>query len=365
MDYSKEELYWIWLSSIEGIGVKRFGQLRTMCHSLEEIYNADVDGMARVLGEKAHGNLIAARNKGYLENVMEMLEKKHMSAITPLSRFYPPLLMEIIDAPITLFVIGNPDISQDKSFAVVGSRRATRDGQKAANDLSVSLSKAGVAVVSGLARGIDSCAHVGCLQAGGRTIAVLGCGADVIYPPENGKLYHDILTSNGSIVSEYMPGTQPYSQNFPARNRIISGMCCGVLLVEGAKASGTQITINYALEQGRDVYALPGSIYAPQSEIPNKLIHDGCKMVLDEYDILEEYGWGKRPGEQKPSMIQGLQLTIMEELVVNQLHDEALSYEELRQRTNLDAKQLNSLLTMLELRGIIKQSPGKLYRAYL
>ena len=226
------------------------------------------------------------------------------------------------------------------------------------------LAENGVTVVSGMARGIDSCAHRGALDGHGPTVAVLGCGVDVVYPPENDRLMAEILDSGGAIVSELTPGAPPVPGNFPARNRIISGLSQGTLIVEGAKVSGAMITVNLALEQGRDVFAVPGSIYSPLSSAPNQMILDGATPVLSPWDILEHYRWGCRPNPDSARPAPAPELDPEEEALVAPLRNEALSFEELAQITGLPAAKLNSHLTMLELRGIIEKVPGGLYRAY-
>jgi DNA processing protein len=246
----------------------------------------------------------------------------------------------------------------------VGSRQCTRDGQRAARDFARGLAENGVTVVSGMARGIDSCAHRGALDGHGPTLAVLGCGVDVVYPPENDRLMAEILDSGGAVVSEFVPGTPPTPGNFPARNRIISGLCEGMLIVEGAKASGAMITVNLALEQGRDVFAVPGSIYSPLSAAPNQMILDGAFPALSPWDILEHYRWGQRPAAGGARKAPKPTLDPEEEAIVAPLRNEALSFEELIRITGLSAAKLNSHLTMLELRGIIDKAPGGLYRAY-
>ena len=249
-------------------------------------------------------------------------------------------------------------------FAIVGSRRCTRDGQRAARDIAAHLAREDVIVVSGMARGVDSCAHEGTLSASGRTIAVFGCGVDVIYPPENDRLASQILENGGALVSEYPPGTPPHAGNFPARNRIISGMTPGTLLVEGAKGSGAMITVNFALDQGRDVFAVPGSIYSPLSAMPNQLIVDGAKPVISAWEILDFYRWAEKPAPN-PGPRREIELDDTEKRIVLPLTEQELSFEELLQETQISPAKLNSHLTMLELRGIIVKAPGGMYRAYL
>jgi len=286
-----------------------------------------------------------------------------MRAIPRISEAYPASLHEIFDPPATLYVRGDADLSAERMFAIVGTRRATRDGKRAAREFARTLAGEGVSVVSGLARGVDTAAHEGALEGGAPTIAVLGSGADVIYPPENELLAERILDAGGAVVSEYVPGAEPSKGNFPQRNRIISGLCAGVLLVEGAENSGAMITVNLATEQGRDVFAVPGSIYSPLSAAPNRLIQLGAPPALSGWDILEHYRWASRPAKPAPGAPLP-ELDEEESTLVTALREQELSFDELCSLGKFPAAKLNSLLTMLVLRGIIVKAPGGLYRAY-
>ena len=370
MEYTAMEQYWIWLSSVEGIGAKRFYQLLSVYEDARAVWDA-LGGvlvppeLRDMLGPAALNALREARSEEYFYRLFGALERKGIRAVTRLSDDYPAALTGVYDPPPTLYARGECPLNAEKAFAIVGSRRCTRDGQRAAREIAEGLARAGVTVVSGLARGVDSCAHRGALDGRGRTVAVLGCGADVVYPPENEKLVAEMLDSGGAVISEYAPGTQPLPGNFPPRNRIISGMCAGTLLVEGAKASGAMITVNFALEQGRDVFAVPGSIYSPLSEAPNRMIVDGAIPALSAWEILEYYRWAARPGENAAPKPPAAELTDEERALVEPLREQELSFEELAQLTGLPAAKLNSHLTMLELRGIIEKAPGGMYRAYI
>ena len=355
------EQYWIWLSSVEGIGVKRFYQLLSLYEDARAVWDNVGPDMA-FLGEKALSNLKAARTERVLYRLFSELEKKGITAVTRLSKGYPTRMTTIFDPPPTLYVRGASDLNEGKSLAIVGSRHCSRDGRRAAAEIAEALSREGVTIVSGMARGIDTAAHQGALAAGGRTVAVLGCGADVVYPPENGPLAENILETGGAIVSEYVPGTRPLAQHFPARNRIISALSDGLLLVEAAKGSGAMLTVDYALEQGREVFALPGSIYSPLSAEPNRLIAEGATPALGPWEILEHFRWAARPATGNVKK-RDVQLDADESALIEPLQIEEMSFDELAARTGFNSSKLNSLLTMLELRGIIKQAPGHLYRA--
>ena len=205
---------------------------------------------------------------------------------------YPTLLKEIFNPPRELFIKGSIILEDACAIAIVGTRTPTAYGIKQCEKISCELAKKGITIVSGMARGIDSVAHKSAIKAGGRTIAILGSGLNRIYPPENKKLYEDI-SKNGAVISEFAPNTPPMPYNFPKRNRIISGMAIGVVVVEAAVRSGSLITANFALEQGRDVFAMPGNINSPRSNGTNALIKDGAKLVEDVSDVLNEFEYKK------------------------------------------------------------------------
>ena len=368
MEYTAMDQYWIWLSSVEGIGPKRFYQLLSLYEDARSVWDALGGPLTppdmQCVGPTALNNLRAARDERYFYRLFDRLERGGIRAVTRLDDAYPAALTGIYDPPATLLVRGEWPQDEERALAVVGSRRCTRDGQRAAREFAQGLAESGVTVVSGMARGIDSQAHRGALDGRGRTVAVLGCGIDTVYPPENEGLMNDILDSGGAVISEFFPGTPPVAGNFPARNRIISGLCRGTLLVEGAKASGAMITVNLALEQGRDVFAIPGGIYSPLSSAPNQMILDGAAPALSAWDILEYYRWGHRPGAQAAAKRPSVELSEQELALVQPLREQALSFEELAALTELPPAKLNSHLTMLELRGIIEKVPGGFYRAY-
>ena len=357
------EQYWIWLSSVDGIGPSRFYRLLSQYEDAHVVWDDPDDEGLAFLGPKTLKSLRAARSQEYYFRLFADMERAGMRAVTRISDDYPQALNTIHDPPPTLYVRGDAPLEGERMFAIVGSRRATRDGKRAAREFAATLAREGVCVVSGLARGVDTCAHEGALEGGGATIAVLGSGADVIYPPENEELAARILDGGGAIVSEYPPGTRPSQGTFPARNRIISGLCGGVLMVEGSNTSGAMITVNFATEQGRDVFAVPGSIYSPLSAAPNRLIFDGANPALSAWDILEHYRWAARPADGA-SPRRAVELDEEEKLLVDALLEQELSFDELSALSKFPASKLNSLLTSLELRGIIVKAPGGIYRAY-
>ncbi len=362
MEYGVMEQYWVWLSSVEGIGPKRFYQLLSLYADARDVWEKIGEADMGFLPQNVREALRAARSERYFYELFARLEGRGIRAVTRLSDDYPKRLLETVDPPPTLYVRGEADLSADRMFAVVGARRCSRDGARAAREFSETLARAGVTVVSGLAFGIDAAAHEGAVRADGATIAVLGSGADVIYPAENERLAAEILDKGGAIVSEYPPGMPPLSTNFPARNRIISGMSAGVLLVEGAKKSGAMITVDFALEQNRDVFAVPGSIYAPLSAKPNDIIVQGGLAAVSAWDILSFYKWAERPGAERAARAK-IQLDGDEQAVYATLAREKMTLTELCETTGFTSAKLLSLLTTLELRGIISKQPGGEYRA--
>ena len=365
MDLSTLEQYWVWLSSVEGIGPKRFYQLISIYEDARTVWdNVGDDGM-RFLGKAVLEKLRQARSEQYFYSLFARMEKEGMRAIPRVNDGYPAQLSDIYDPPPTLYALGEVAPEEARRFAIVGSRRCTRDGQRAAREIAETLAREDVTVVSGMAYGVDAAAHEGALIGMGRTVAVLGCGADVIYPQEHEALYRRILDNGGAVLSEYPPGVSPRPANFPARNRIISGLSAGVLIVEGAEKSGAMITVADATDQNRDVFAVPGSIYSPLSAAPNRLIVEGAIPVLSGWDVLEHYRWAARPDASQSAPRNKIVLDPEDDQIVRPLLEQELSFDELANLVDFPTSKLNSHLTMLELRGIIVKVPGGMYRAYL
>ena len=281
--------YWIWLASVEGLGPVKKLALLNKFKSVKKIYNATekeilkVDGMS----DKIVQNMQKAKDAKLLEKYEKYILKNDIKIINISDDNYPVKLKNIYAPPITIFAKGDISLLNSKSIAIVGSREPSKYGIYVAEKFSKELSKEGIAIVSGLAKGIDTFAHVGALSSFGKTIAVLGSGIDVVYPKENAKYYREI-SEKGLIISEYIVGTAPESKNFPQRNRIISGLSDGVLVVEARKNSGTMITTDFALEQGKELYVIPGNITSNLSAGTNNLIKEGAKLVTDVYEILED-----------------------------------------------------------------------------
>ena len=280
---------------------------------------------------------------------------------------YPALLKNIHDPPIVLYVLGNTEALEGRGIAMVGSRAATHYGRDVAGQLAEGLARQGFTIVSGMALGIDTESHKGALAAGGMTIAVLGCGLDVIYPPSNHLLYKQI-TETGAVVSEYPLGTEPDNFRFPARNRIISGLSLGVVVVEATKRSGSLITANHALEQGRDVFAVPGRIDSVKSTGSHALLQEGAKLVLNINDIIEELaptmqiqpGAGLSQAAKNSAGVEGL--SPEEEKIYGFLDVYPSSIDEIIRQSGFTPQKANELLLMMELKGVIESLPGKSYQ---
>jgi DNA processing protein len=281
---------------------------------------------------------------------------------------YPPLLRLIATAPVALYVRGNADVLLSAQLAIVGSRNPTAGGARTASEFAEYLARGGLTITSGLALGIDAAAHEGALKGGGRTVAVLGCGLDEIYPPENGALAARIVAGGGALVSEFPPGTAPRRENFPRRNRLISGLSLGTLVVEAARASGSLITARLASEQGREVFAIPGSIHNPLARGCHQLLRAGAKLVETADDVLSEL---KIPftkqdiTESTPATEKGGPgapgLDKDYEILLDALGFEPQSIDVLVDRTGLPSPHLASMLLILELEGRVGLHPGGRY----
>jgi DNA processing protein len=291
--------------------------------------------------------------------VVAAARRRGMAVIVWAEARYPARLRTIADPPPALFVRGTLD--EAPAVAIVGSRRATPYGRAAAGRLAFDLARAGITVVSGLARGIDAAAHEAALDGGGRTIAVLGCGADVTYPREHRRLAERIVAA-GALMSEFAPGTPPLPGHFPRRNRLISGLALGVVVVEGTADSGALVTVDYALEQGRDVFAVPGSIFSERSRAPHRLLREGARLVEDAEDILEEVGLRgavqERSGASPPSPPGAAGAD--EADVLAALGQGPLPFDDVVDGTGLPAARVAAALTLLELRGLVQTLPGQM-----
>jgi DNA processing protein len=362
---------YIALNMVDGVGPIRVRALLDRFHEPQAILSATKADLMQVegVGEEVARSILGWREKVGLDEELKRIEKAGVHVVTRDDPEYPKNLREVYDPPIILYVKGTLSERDALAIAVVGSRRTTLYGQDMARKLAYQLGRVGVTVVSGLARGIDSAAHTGTLQAKGRTVAVIGCGIDIVYPAENEKLANEIVEKGGAVVTEFPFGVKPDKQNFPMRNRIISGWSLGTVVVEANLKSGALITANQAAEQGRQVFAVPGRADSILSRGTNKLIKDGAKLTEDVEDILGEFEYllPKRATEQAEAASEGggtkpaLVLSDMEEKVMAHLGREETAIDEVIRASGLTTACVSATLLSLEMKRLIRQLPGKLY----
>lgn len=350
--------FWIAISRVPYIGPARIDRLVRRFGSLQAAWAAPAAELRAVLEARPLTQLLDARNRVDPLSAAETINRLGIRAVHVGHPGYPSLLAEISGRPPVLYLRGEFAPSDAGSVAIVGTRRATPYGRQAAERIAGELAQAGVTVVSGLARGVDGVAHRAALEAGGRTIAVLGSGPDVIYPNEHRVLAEHIV-ERGVVVSEQPPGTQPDAQNFPARNRIISGLSLGVVVIEAPMRSGALITATFAADQGREVFVVPGSVFAPSSEGTNALLRDGARIVRDGADVLDDLGLGDH--RAAASMQPQLPLDENELRVLAALRDEARHIDELAEEAGLAAHLASGLLVTLELRGLVRNHGAQYY----
>ena len=283
--------YWIWLSRIKGLGNMRIKKLLEIYKTPENIWNLNYEDILKIngFGEKIANQILEPNYRENLEKYVDYMRKYEIKCISMYDEEYPNKLKNIYDAPIMLYIKGNINILRQRSIAIVGCRACTNYGKEIARNIAYELGNENINVISGLAKGIDSQAHIGCLKSKGKTIAILGSGLDRVYPKEHQGLYNEIIKNDGAVVSEYIIGTEATRLNFPARNRIVSGLSDGVVVVEAKEKSGTLITVDFALEQGKNVFVVPGNITSENSKGTNELIKQGAKCITSVSDILEEY----------------------------------------------------------------------------
>jgi DNA processing protein len=351
--------YWIGFNVVPGIGAARFQALLDFFGDAETAWHADSDSLrAAGLDRRSLESLLTYRARLDLDQEVEKIERVGVQVLTLRGTGYPPLLREVHHPPPVLYVRGELTQADEWSVAFVGTRRATVYGREATRRLAGDLAGAGITIVSGLARGIDAQAHQAALDAGGRTIGVLGCGIDRIYPAENVKLARAIA-DRGALITEYPMGTPPDAANFPPRNRIISGLSLGVVIVEAGETSGAMITAGFALEQGRDVFAVPGPIFSNQSRGTNKLIQNGAKLVLGYEDILQELNLTMVAEHREVQAIVPENET--ESLLLQHLSHEPIHIDEIGRESGLPITTVSSTLALMELKGMVKQVGGMNY----
>jgi len=369
--------YWVALKWVEGVGNVGFKALLEAFGTPQKVFEAPLSMIKAVpgIGDKTAPQIKSFKDWKKVEKELEFADRTCVSIVTSQDPLYPSQLLSTYDYPAFLYVKGHLK-EDDINVAVVGSRTASTYGKFTTERLCRELVLRGITVISGLARGIDSAAHRGALSGKGRTIAVLGCGLDVVYPPENEKLFTEI-SLQGALISEFPFGTPPNAPNFPARNRIISGISLGVVVVEASEKSGSLITARIALEQGREVFAVPGSIDSSGSRGTNKLIKQGAKLIENIEDILEEIlpqvprepksvktdQRQKQPDDHQkiPTSSPDLILKETEKTVWQVLSQKPVHIDQIITSTRLTAHEVLGILLNLELQGLIEQKPGKTY----
>ena len=381
--------YWLWLTELPGLTNQTRLALLQHFPTPEDVYYADPEEVLLTEGiTREQAKLLEDKDCSGADRILADCQQLDLDLLTIQDAGYPNRLRNIYDPPCLLYVRGRlPAFDDEASIAVVGTRDCTPYGVSCAEKLGYGLAAGGAVVVSGLARGVDSAALRGALRAGGTVTAVLGNGLDVVYPPENQYLYEDVAAA-GALISEYPPGTPPEAKHFPVRNRIMSGLCLGTLVVEAPARSGALITAGTALEQGRDVFAVPGPIDAPASVGCNRLIRDGAGLVSDAWDILGEYEPRfpdklRREGARETPAVLGYQarqktepkpvppsvslshndysLTDDQICLLRALTEEPMLVDDLIELTDIPTRRVLSALTVLEIEHLVTQHSGKRY----
>jgi DNA processing protein len=361
--------YWLALNSIRDIGPITAKKLLSAFHSPKSVLNAPLkelqkvgdirDSRARAIKEFSSWDIV--------DRELSMLDELGVRLMTFADRDYPESLRQLDDSPILLYIKGEIRESDKFAVGIVGSRNMSVYGRMIAETFASELASKGLTVISGMARGIDTAAHTGALHGKGRSIAVLGCGIDTTYPPENARLINE-LAGSGAVISEFPLGTPPNRENFPRRNRLISGLSLGVLVVEAAAGSGSLITAACALEQGKDIFAVPGGITAANSVGTNELIKKGAKLVQNVDDIFQELApllrgllgtGGRKKGPGMITDLSGLAINNEEKAICTALGSEPRHIDLIARETGMASRQLLGILLGLELKGIVKQTEGK------
>ena len=347
--------YWLGFNLVRGIGPVRLRRLIDTFGDIATAWTASAQDLrAAKISQRVVNNVLRIRSTfdDDVGKIIRRLEQLHVQVITWDSPEYPVLLRQTKDYPPVLFVRGKLIPSDEWSVAMVGSRKATVYGREVARRLAMDLAHNGITIVSGLARGIDGVSHKAALEAGGRTIAVLGSGVDIIYPNGHRELANNII-DNGALISDYPLGTLPEGSNFPPRNRIISGLSLGTIIVEAGLRSGALITSDFALDQGRDVFAVPGSILSPASAGCNRLLRDGAAIVTEVRDVLETLQLGQVAEKQSAREI--LPENAIEAALWEQLSAEPRHLDDLARKTAIPIELVSSTLVMMELKGMARQ----------
>ena len=353
--------YWVAFNLVKGIGAVRLQALRDHFGDLAVAWQAPLEALqAAGLSLKLAERVVQIRVQVDLEKYLARIGSQGIQILTWEDELYPARLKEIDQPPPVLYVRGSLTAEDAWAVAVVGTRRVSAYGRQVAEELAANLAGNGVTVISGLARGVDGSAHQAALKAGGRTIAVLGCGVDRIYPPEHTQLADKII-ANGALLSDYPPGTPPDASNFPPRNRIISGLSMATVVVEAGETSGALITAQFAVDQGREVFAVPGNILAAQSKGTNRLIAQGAHPMLSAHDLLDVLNL-RRVTEQREirKIILG---NDVEAKLLSVLTHDPIHMDDIRNLTGLPIERVSATLVMMELKGLVRQVGGMNYVA--
>lgn len=357
------KLYWIGFNLVKGIGPVRLQALLDHFGSIQSAWNAHVaDLQAAGLNQKTIESFLQVRNNQDLAAYYEKISSEGIQVLCWEDDAYPVRLKNIPHPPPVMYIRGDLLAEDHWAVAIVGTRRVTSYGRQVTEQVAAYLARQGITVISGLARGVDGTAHHTALQNGGRTIAVLGCGVDQIYPPEHRQLADKIL-QNGAIISDYPPGTPPDAVNFPPRNRLISGLSAAVVVVEAGETSGALITATFAAEQGKDVFAVPGGIYSPQSKGTNRLIQQGASPLLNPVDILDQMDIHHVEQFKQASLL--LPADEVESTLLKIIQLEPMQIDDIKAQSGLAVEKISAGLTMLELKGLVRQVNGSAYQAIM
>lgn len=358
--HKNEIKYWHSFNCIEGFGPQAFKKLTSGFSTLEEAWQSNESVLLQLgLTKKQVNNFFDFRKNNSPDRFFEDLAKEKIEIVTTIDENYPPQLKEISSAPPVLYLRGEKNILSNKSIAIVGSRKFTQYGQRVTENITKDLVRAGLTIVSGLALGIDGIAHNAALATNGATIAVLGTGIDdaTIYPREHFNLAKNIIASGGALITEQPPKTPSLRQNFPARNRIMAGLTLGTLVVEAARDSGSLITAGFALEQNREVFAVPGDIFSPQSDGSNLLIKRGAKCVCSAADILEELNMFRTETSHQLKHFEPK--TDEEKIIWKILSNEPLHIDKISKMTRLETAAVAAVLATLEIEGAARNVGGQ------
>jgi DNA processing protein len=372
---NKDIQAWLSLHLAPGMGPVTCNKLVFHYGGAEEVLSAGSPALAAVTPLRQESvKALFGEGKQQLEDIVnkeiELAEKKNISIIHFADPLYPDLLKKIHDPPAVLYVKGDPEVLNCSGLGVVGSRASTVYGKSVAEQMAMKLASQGFTIISGLALGIDTAAHAGALAAEGKTVAVLGCGLDIVYPPSNRNLYEQIVAT-GAVVSEYPLGTKPESFRFPARNRIISGMSLGIVVVEAAKRSGSLITADHALEHGREVFAVPGRIDSVKSAGTHTLLQQGAKLVQSINDIVEEFSMTGMQSQRietdrkEDAQVPLEKLSREEAEMYGFIETYPRTFDDIVKESGFSAQQTNELLLLLELKGMVQVLPGKSYQKHI